>query len=175
MEKDKFKQGMSHDNALRNNLGTGGLKDDKAKSNRLENYAGLKDRPDYDGHVTLDEANKWYREGNAKPLYVDLAKIDLSSFKQSDFKENGQITYLQTLFKSSDGRVYGNIGLKLQNGRAKGNFDVYDFDIKRYEPNSKVTPAELIIRNAATGIGLWKAGEGRGYMIYFNGSAPIKK
>jgi hypothetical protein len=161
MEKDKFKQGMSHDDALKSNLGASGLNGDKAMSNLLDNYAGLKDRPDYDGHITLDEANKWFREGDGKPLYVDLAKIDLSSIKQGDFKANGQITYFQTLFNSKDGRVYGNMGLKLENGRAKGNYDDYDFDIKPYTNKTKVSPAELIVRNLATQIG--------------NGTASIKK
>jgi hypothetical protein len=175
MEKDKFKQGMSHDDALKSNLGASGLNGDKAMSNLLDNYAGLKDRPDYDGHITLDEANKWFREGDGKPLYVDLAKIDLSSIKQGDFKANGQITYFQTLFNSKDGRVYGNMGLKLENGRAKGNYDDYDFDIKPYTNKTKVSPAELIVRNLATQIGNWKAGNGTGFRIFFNGTASIKK
>ena len=176
MDKDKFEQGMKHEDALKNNLGADGLESGKAKSDFLSSYNGLKDRPDYDGHVTLNEANKWFREGNGQPLYVDLAKIDLSAISQSNFSKVGERKYFQTLFNSDDGRVYGNIGLTLQaGGRVKGAYDDYDFDIKRYTNQTKMTPAELIIRNAATGIGHMRAGDGQGYRIHFNGTAPIKK
>jgi len=91
-----------------------------------------------------------------------LAKIDLSAISQSDFSKVGQRKYFQTLFNSDDGRVYGNIGLTLQSGgRVKGAYDDYDFDIKPYTKQTKITPAELIIRNAATGIGKTLAGTGR--------------
>ncbi len=78
MNKDNFKQGMSHDDALSKSLGAEGLKGDGALTKLTYHYNGLKTRPDYDGHLTLDEANKWYREGGGKPLYTSLAKIDLS-------------------------------------------------------------------------------------------------
>lgn len=147
LNQENFKQGMSHDEALKNNLGEKGLKDEVAKSNLLDNYASLKDRPDYDGRVTLDEANKWYREGSGGPLFVDLSKIDLSAISQSDFKKAGKVNYFQTLFNSEDGPVYGNIGLKLENGRARGDYDTYDFDIKRFDSKTtKMSPAQLIIR-----------------------------
>lgn len=176
MNEKNFEQGMSHEEALKNNLGPDGLKDDKAKENLKESYSGLKDRPDYDGHVTLDEANKWFREGDGKPLFVDLSKMDLSAIGQSDFSKVGERKYFQTLFSSKDGRVYGNIGLTLQSGgKVKGTYDDYDFDIKSYTNQTKMTPAELIIRTAATAIGQMKAGDGQGFRIYFNGTAVIKK
>src|SRR5699024_11644248 len=59
--KSNFKQGMSHEEALSHSLGYNGLADEEARSNYLESYTSLKDRPDYDGHLTLEEANKWYR------------------------------------------------------------------------------------------------------------------
>jgi hypothetical protein len=65
------------------------------------------------------------------------------------------------LFNLADGLVYSNIGLTLQAAsRVKGNYDDYDFDIKPYTDETRVTPVELIIRNAATGIGHMRAGKG---------------
>lgn len=109
-------------------------------------------------------------------MFVDLSKIDLSAISQSDFKNPGRVNYFQTLFNSKDGRVYGNIGLKLENGRARGDYDTYDFDIKRFDSKTTtMSPAQLIIRNAATQIGNAVAGQETAYRIYFNGTAPIKK
>ncbi|MEC3882048.1 RHS repeat-associated core domain-containing protein, partial [Parapedobacter sp. 10938] len=172
-EKD-FKQGMSHEEALKKNLGIAGLKGDEAKSNLLKSYNSLPSRPDYDGHLTLAEANEWFRTGDGKPLYVDLSKIDLSSISQGDFKTDRKVTYFQTLFSSKDGRVYGNIGLSLVNGVARGAYDDYDFDVKRWNGPPQQAH-KLIIRNAATQIGNAFAGKGVGYRIYFNGTAPVKK
>ncbi len=132
-------------------------------------------RPDADGYISLSEANYWYRNGNGEPLYADLSKIDLSFIRASDFQSDRKITYFQTLFSSNDGRVYGNIGLSLVNGRAVGNYDRYDFDIKRYTNKTTQIPLSLIIRNAATQIGNWFAGNGTPYNIYFYGSYPVKK
>ncbi|MFC5283652.1 RHS repeat-associated core domain-containing protein [Pedobacter alpinus] len=131
-------------------------------------------RPDADGYITLSEANEWYRKGNGNSLYADLGKIDLAFIKESDFRGKG-VNYFQTLFKSKDGRVYGNIGLKLLNGALFGSYDYYDFDIKPYTKNTKQTPFSLIVRNFGTGVGSWLAGKGIPYYIYFYGSYPIKK
>jgi len=76
MNESDFTQGMSHQDALDNNLGVRGLINDHAKVDLLNSYAGLKDRPDYDGKLTLSEANDWYKNGGGKPLFVDLKKID---------------------------------------------------------------------------------------------------
>lgn len=132
-------------------------------------------RPDADGYLTLKEANYWYRNGNGEPLYADLGKIDLAFIKSSDFLPDEKITYFQTLFKSKDGRVYGNLGLKLINGNIFGSHDIYNFDIKPYTKQTKQTPLSLIVRNFGTGIGSWVAGKGTPYYIYFYGSYPIKK
>ena len=69
---------MSCSTRRSHDLGYNGLVDDEARTNYLKSYTSLKDRPDYDGYLTLEEANKWYREGNGQPLFTSLAKIDLS-------------------------------------------------------------------------------------------------
>ncbi|RYF22816.1 MAG: RHS repeat-associated core domain-containing protein [Flavobacteriales bacterium] len=174
MKKEDFTQGMDHKDALEKNLGIPGLKGDVAKEKLLESYNSLPGRPDYDGKLTLEEANNHWRNGNKQPLYVDLNQIDFSGIKQSDFKKDRKVTVFQTLYSSNDGVTYGQVGLSLQNGRASGTFDDYDFDIKRYNGPPQI-PLTLIARNAATGLGHMVAGEGKSYRIYFNGTVPIKK
>ena len=58
MSKSNFKQGMSHEEALSHDLGYNRLVDDEARTNYLKSYTSLKDRTDYDGYLTLKEANK---------------------------------------------------------------------------------------------------------------------
>jgi hypothetical protein len=109
MDKANFQQGMKHDDALKSSLGVGGLKDDKAKSNLVTSLKSLPSRPDYDGKITLDEANKWYREGGGKPLFVDAAKVDLSPVEKSDFGKVGDSFYKNFAFTTNTetGLVYG--------------------------------------------------------------------
>lgn len=69
---------MSEEDALKYDLGIGGLVDSDAVSSFTDSYNGLSSRPDWDGYLTLEEANDWYRDGNGEPLFVSLDKIDLS-------------------------------------------------------------------------------------------------
>ncbi len=89
MNKENFKQGMSHEDTLKKNEGVNGLSSEKAKSNLVSNYDSLPSRPDYDGQLTLDEANEHFRNGNGSALFVDMAKIDISGISTEDF--NGKI------------------------------------------------------------------------------------
>lgn len=79
MDKSEFKQNMSHKEALTKNKGVQGLNSTEAVGKLLNHYNGLKNRPDYDGIVSLSEANDWARNGNGQPLFVDVGKLDLSS------------------------------------------------------------------------------------------------
>ncbi|MBE8726416.1 hypothetical protein [Flavobacterium hungaricum] len=80
----------------------------------------------------MAEANYWYRNGHGEPLYADLSKIDLSFVSASDFKKVGEVKTFQSLFKSEDGFVYGNITLKYEGGTrvtvSKGYYDTYNFE-----------------------------------------------
>ena len=177
MEEKNFEQGMKHEDALKASLGPEGLKDDAAKANLLENYSGLKDRPDYDGHVTLREANEWYRNNGGQPLYVDLSKIDLSNVLSSDVQNNNG--YVNLYFKQSPlskcmgggGDVYGTIKLELVDpNTAKtptGYSDLYDFDV---EWNSN--PSRWA-RNIATIAGEIVAGEGTPFRIHIYGEGKL--
>ncbi len=169
MNKDNFTQGMSHEDALSHSLGAKGLSSSEAQSSLLSHYSGLKNRPDYDGRITLNEANDWYRNGNGEPLFADLGQLNLSSITPNQF-ENKDITYFNLLFRGNrkDGLVYGTIGLtNLGNNEVKGYFDDYDFDIRPWNSPGNV------IRNIETKIGDWKAGNGTGYRIHFYGKGRI--
>jgi RHS repeat-associated protein len=109
MNKDNFKQGMSHEDALGKSVGVEGLKGDGATTKLLDRYNGLKDRYDYDGYLTLDEANKWYREGNGQPLFTSLSKIDLSgilSLGENYVGDEGSYNLLLNSNSVNDGLVY---------------------------------------------------------------------
>ena len=77
MDKDKFKQGMSHKDATGLNTGTDGLVKDGIE-NFETNLTGLSSRPDFDGKITLSEANEWYKNGDGGALYVNLSLIHIS-------------------------------------------------------------------------------------------------
>jgi RHS repeat-associated protein len=169
MDEKNFKQGMNHEEALSYNLGNQGLNNVDAKDKLSNHYGGLKDRPDYDGYLTLNEANDWYRNGGGEPLFTDLGKIDLTSITPNQFNKK-DVNYFNLLFMGNkkDGLVYGTIGLSnLGDNKVKGYFDDYDFDIRPW--NS----AGNVIRNIETKIGDWKAGKGEGFRIYFYGQGNI--
>jgi len=91
MDKSHFMQGMSHESALE--AGFTGVQftyfniDYDANLKSALHWDGLSSRPDWDGYLTLDEANEWYRNGNGEPLYVDAAKINLTPMTVGDFQK----------------------------------------------------------------------------------------
>lgn len=93
MNKDNFTQGMSHQYALSHSLGSKGLSSSEAQSSLLSHYNGLKNRPDYDGFVTVQEGIDWAK---AHPkaldnptadntLYLDASKLDFGNIFVSNF------------------------------------------------------------------------------------------
>ena len=170
MDEENFTQGMSHEEALRHNLGKDGFQDEIAYEKFSKHYAGLKDRPDYDGIITLSEANNWYKNGNGEPLYVDAAKIDLFPVTTGTFEEGeGSSKYINFAGlrypNPNTGLVYGNIKLtlldksmgKVRLGRLDGFLDNYGFE---QNPNGSRW------RNFATKIGEKVAGKGTPFDIY---------
>jgi RHS repeat-associated protein len=138
LNKSDFTQGMSHSDALSKNLGVGGLNGDGAKTKLVDNFNGLKDRPDYDGKLTFGEVTKHSNQGGGKPLFVDGSKIDLSPKTVNDVK-NASKGYIDFFSDGkgdyNTGRVYGTIKLTLTNektgavrlGGKNGLLDVHDF------------------------------------------------
>ncbi|NDV97639.1 RHS repeat-associated core domain-containing protein [Dysgonomonas sp. 521] len=122
MNANNFTQGMSNKDASKHNLGISAL-DDKAQESYQTSFDGLKDRPDYDGYLTPEEAEAWYRDGGGKPLYVDVGKIDLGGAWASNFKigeEKGHNFFLMSPKNYVTARVYGTLAITLldDNGTA---------------------------------------------------------
>ena len=171
MRKEDFKQGMSHQDAL-------SFATDLAENNKEEaemrmnlHYASLRNRPDWDGYLTLSEANEWFRNGNGQSLYTDLSKIDLSGIVSLGENYVGQTKVINLLFSSNslnDGLVYGKVTLKrYPNHSVKAYADKYDFDIKPWS-----NPLNWG-RNLETIIGKKKAGEGVPFEINIYGSKQL--
>ena len=157
MNKDNFKQGMSHEDALSKSLGAEGLSGDAARTRLLEHKGGLKNRPDWDGKITLSEANDWYRNKGPEPLFADLSKVDLDFVSSENFKTVGDIQSVQTLYNSRDGKVYGQITLKYEgNNRVSSTIDEYNFEMHTKGSQAKnnttriKSNAKRMVRNMAT-------------------------
>jgi hypothetical protein len=175
MEKENFTQGMSHEEALKKNLGSKGLKDDAAKEKLSSHYSSLPSRPDYDGRLTLSEANDWYRNGGGEPLYVDAAQIDLSPIYIGDIAvgQTRQVNYASPGNANlSTGLVYGTLTLTglssdgaVRIGNTSGLIDRYDFDMQ---------PGRTA-RNVATSIGGRVAGQGTPFNIYGYGQGQLQQ
>ena len=93
MDKDKFSQGMKHEDALKNSKCYCALKDDAAKNRFSTSYNSLKSRPDYDGFVSIQEGIAWAKlhpgaMGSPTPentLYIDASQLDFGNISISDF------------------------------------------------------------------------------------------
>ena len=132
-------------------------------------YKTLPDRPDYDGYLTLSEANEWYRNGNGEPLYVDIRKIDLYNLLFSLPDDGPYINLLTKGLNPIDGLVYGHIELIPQlNGSVKASPDTYDFDMH------SDTSFSTRVRNVETFIGSKVAGKGTPYQIQFYNETYFK-
>ena len=100
MDKDDFKQGMSHDDAKEKDKGTDSFKDDNAKQKFKKSYDSLKDRPDWDGFVTIEEGIEWAKKhpnalSNPTPensLYINTALLNFGNISVSDFTAINQTT-----------------------------------------------------------------------------------
>ena len=162
---------MRTEDALKYNLGVEGLDGEEAVTRFNDSFNQLKDRPDWDGYITLEEANEWYRSGNGEPLFADINKIDFSSYVSWGEKYVGK-TYVINLLngksKINDGLVYGKIVVKrYPNHGIRAYSDRYDFDIKR--PYLLHTS-----RNILTHIGAKVAGQGTAFNINIYGEKKLK-
>src|SRR5699024_6647936 len=116
----------------------------------LTHKAGLKDRPDYDGFVTIAEGIKWAKEhpntlpDNITPdnsLYLDASKLNFGNLNVSNFPldegKQGNVNlfyYFNFCSKSSRYTIYalGNTQMKLLNaktGSVQLFSDYYDWDV----------------------------------------------
>ncbi len=175
MNKEDFKQGMSHEEAMKLNKGIDGFLNPDIANQALEHYSKLPDRPDFDGMLTLEEANKWYREGNGQPLYVDASKIDISPISTMDIKK-GESLYINfespINFNIQVGLVYGTIKItriddkgSVLLGAPNGYLDNYGFEFQQGRT----------FRNFLTWIGKNIAGKGQPFNIYTYGYSKLKR
>lgn len=146
-------------------------------ASRSPDFVLTEDRPDYDGKLTLEEANKWYREGNGEPLLVNSATIDISSLSMDDFSEGVGSSIVNNFGLSSDvetGVIYGSVKVTLENKEGEvtlgnnGYLDTYDFDQKKNDS------AKTFIRNVLTKAGEIVAGKGTAYNIFTYGNNKIE-
>jgi hypothetical protein len=173
MKRSDFKQGMSHEEALSKSTDLNTNNREEAEMKMNIHYSGLKDRPDYDGKITLSEANEWYRTGNGDPLYADASQIDLNPLNKSDFSV-GESKYVNFLspknMNPETGSVYGTIKVTRLNsnglvklGGSNGYLDTYDFK-----------PDGRFMRDINTAIGRTVAGKGIPFNIYTYGNGQLK-
>jgi len=180
MNKSDFKQGMSNPDAMAKGRTLDNMSDGQAMKfanngnfeNFLNHYNSLSNRPDWDGYLTLDEANEWYRTGNGKSLYTDLSKIDLSNLYSRGSKYVNQVKVVNLLTASrslNDGLVYGQVTLKrYPNNQVRAFSDEYNFEM-----HNSWNPLNWP-RNTQTLIGRSVAGEGQKYDINIYGSKTLK-
>ena len=171
MNKEDYDAKMSLEDAKNKNLGIEGLNGERALNKFNDSFAGLKDRPDWDGKLTLEEANEWYKNGNGQELFVDINQIDLSMLYSLGDKYIGK-RYVFNLFTlgSKDGKVYGSLTfIRYPNDTCRAFADKYDFDMKSWK-----NPLNWF-RNIATIAGSVYAGKGVPYTINIYGSAQLKR
>ncbi len=171
MDEQDFYDKIPLEEAMKLNLGVDGLLNEAAMERYEQSVRSLPERPDWDGYITLEEANDWYRNGNGQPLYAALNKIDLSTISSLGEKYVGQEKVYNLLLVSpslNDGLVYGNIKLKrYPNHSVRAFADIYDFDMKNW-----LNPLNWG-RNIETIIGKNVAGNGKAYEIYLYGEAKL--
>jgi RHS repeat-associated protein len=192
MNKDNFKQGMSHEEAKKNDLGTDGLKSVEAKSNQFNHYQGLKDRPDYDGFVTILEGVDWAKKNpgalkNPTPdntLYLDASKLDFGNISTSNFQNINETTPVNLLnpgnLASSTcnsrlrATVYalGRVDMQLKN-RSLGTVSIVNNRATDYDWNTGGGQLRSTLINAErlrTGIG-----DNHGFRTYYYGYGKLNK
>ena len=174
MDSKFFQQGMEHELAEGLDLGLSSL-DEGTRGIVEASVRSLVGRPDYDGILSLSEANDWYKKGEGKPLFVDVSKIDLSPASIGDLSLN-EIKYYNYFhpmhLNLKTGLVYGTLGMTLLDnegnvriGAKNGLIDIYDFDYQKGRP----------FRNFATKIGSAFAGYGKSYKIFGYGFGKVNK
>ncbi|WP_231585354.1 hypothetical protein [Sphingobacterium sp. Ag1] len=186
MKKEHFVQGMRREDAQKHSTYKAGdpnfgFENKEAALKYATHYASLPDRPDYDGYLTLPEANGWYQSNRGTPLYVAAAKIELSpvtvEYLQGLKEQQGPYNFFFSTNQAT-GLVYGTIYIKLEDaltgrvslGGKNGFLDEYDFDIKENDGTVR-----RVLRNWGTHAGKAIAGEGTKFRIFRYGDGKVKK
>ena len=136
----------------------------------MTSYTSLKDRPDYDGYLTKDEADTWWRSKTGEPLFVDQSKIELHGVNTSSFSQNKSI-YKNFIWRlTNTGKVYGTLKMTLIDGKTGKVF----IGSEKYMDKYDFTMDNRPFRNFATWVGRpGRAGDGKDFLIYSYGYAIV--
>jgi hypothetical protein len=194
MSKSDFKQGMSHDDAMKKGstlknldlklpmvLSDKGKKDitDKVTKKIIDHQSTLSSRPDWDGVVTDAEAEDWWNAGSGGTLYVDISKLNLAPLTTESFdgSEPLQYNFFTSLGSARrTARVHGTLTMRLKNSATgevglfqdnDGFFDTYDFNSDGRVIRDITTWAARLIVGEGVGFGFKPYGN--------NPKVPIQK
>lgn len=194
MNKSNFKQGMSHADALSYNLDYEGLINDEARSNYVTSYTSLKNRPDYDGFVTIDEGVDWAKAhpnalANPTPensLYINTALLDFGDLTvdKIGIRNTGKVMPVNLFTKSNtkeailNGRlratVYalGAVDIIMQNPVLRTisivNNDATDYDWN--DGGSFIRSTAIKLERIRTGLN-----GSHGFKAYYYGIGQLRK
>ena len=116
-----------------------------------------------DRHLSLEEANQHYRNGEGRPVDVDASRLTVTL--DAVPTKTGK-TVSSTVNGTGDFLVHGKVNVTLQ---GDGSYRVvngpYDFDQSR---------ARNVLRNIGTELGRLYAGEGTPFMIRDFGSPTVR-
>ncbi len=124
MKKEDFTQGMKHSVALKKDLAPKGgneflkaIPNNKDYAKFYKHFSSLAKRPDYDGYLTKEEADKHWLGKSGQPLFVDQAKIDLPGVNTKSFGNKPGAFFFKNFVwgLSNTGKVYGTLKLTLVN------------------------------------------------------------
>ena len=155
----------------------------------MNHFMEIPNRPDFDGALTINEANYHYRNGKGEPLYVDRGKIGLFPLTVEknfgyDYGKSINYNFINDAAKEgaanpTTGIIYGTLKVTLENvngrvhiGRHSDNqVDVYDFNMDGRTVRDILTRIGEI--NAEQGFDR----SGMPYIIYGYGQAyiPLKR
>ena len=170
MEETDFKQGMSHEEAEKKDLGISALQKEGAYKKFLTSFLSLKDRPDWDGYLTKTEADNWWLEKSGEPLFVDQSKIKLPGITKSSFRKNKKISKNFIWGLTNTGKVYGTLTMILidsQKGKVLLGSDKF---VDKYDYNMD----GRLLRDFATWFGRpGNKNDGRDFLIKGYGHAII--
>ena len=171
MNKEDYAPKMTFEDAKNKNLGIEGLNGQNAYDRFHESFNALSGRPDWDGKLTLEEANEWYKNGNGQELFVDINQIDLSMlYSLGDGYVGKEYTFNLLFLGSEDGKVYGNLTfVRYPNDTCRAYADTYDFDMKPWNG------LKNCVRNIVAIAGSIYAGKGTPYEINIYGSKQLKR
>ena len=195
MNRSKFKQGMSHTEALKVEASLSelvGFCNSDGFSDFLEHSGSLSSRPDWDGVVTREEGIAWAKKhpgALAHPtpdntLYIDASKLDFGNITISDFKNGiGEDSRIQTLNAGNfvrglkKGRlqntVYalGRVNLILLNGA--GDVKVVNNEATDYDWNKGggfIRNTLIMGERITHGLN-----DNHGFKTYYYGAGKVKK